>query len=340
MYFVIGASGSGKTAVLNQLNLPGYMLLDFDDIGVPQNADMQWRQSATEQWLVKMLKHYDQAKTCLFGQMVLGEILACPSAQQLDNIYICFLDCDDTTRVARLQKRANMPITQDTLNWASWLRMHHHNPQWEQHVIKDNADALLDFSLWDNVKTWNQFAQIYYCDTTYLSLDAVTSEIKEWIESNQGTDDLRFSRAAAQDLKSIIKLIINDPLAHKRESNLNEYSKYQNAYQHILNDPKAYLLVGRIKDQVVAVAQINFIPNLTYQGGTRAQVEGVRVDEQFRNQGIGKKLMQKAITLAKQQQCSLVQLTTDKQRPEALRFYKDLGFVDSHHGLKLCLTQV
>lgn len=335
MYFIIGASGSGKTSVLDQIKLPDYTLLDFDDIGVPENADMQWRQSSTEQWLVQILENYDESHTCLFGQMVLGEILACPSAKKLQEINVCFLDCDDVVRVERLQKRANMPINQHTLNWASWLRMHHHDPQWEQHVITGDAIATLDFSSWDRETSWEQLADIYYCDTTHLAINSVSSEIERWIKSLEFSDELVFTKAKKQDLEDIVKLIIDDPLAKTRESYTEDLSAYKHAYRKIIGDQNAYLLVVKSQGNIIAVAQINFIPNLTYQGGTRAQIEGVRVAEAFRHQGIGKKLIQKAIELARERRCCLVQLTTDQQRPEALKFYRGLGFVNSHHGLKL-----
>ena len=81
--------------------------------------------------------------------------------------------------------------------------------------------------------------------------------------------------------------------------------------------------------------QLSFIPGLTYQGGWRGLIEGVRVAKAYRGQGIGKVLIQGAVERCVQKGCTLVQLTTDKQRPEALAFYQSLGFMNSHHGLKL-----
>ena len=130
IYFIVGASGSGKTACIEELKnqLPTYLFYDFDDIGVPVDADKKWRQASTEKWLARYLKEIAiHPDVCLCGQMVLGEILACPSAKHLRKIKLCFLDCADKERVARMNKRGE-PANQDTLNWASWLRMHHHDP--------------------------------------------------------------------------------------------------------------------------------------------------------------------------------------------------------------------
>jgi GNAT superfamily N-acetyltransferase len=83
--------------------------------------------------------------------------------------------------------------------------------------------------------------------------------------------------------------------------------------------------------------QLTFIPYLTHQGSWRALIEGVRVHKDYRSHGIGKALFSWAIERARQRNCRMVQLTTDKARPEALRFYQQLGFQASHEGMKLHL---
>ena len=84
--------------------------------------------------------------------------------------------------------------------------------------------------------------------------------------------------------------------------------------------------------------QLTRIPYLTYQGGWRALVEGVRVASSRRGQGLGQQLLEEAIRRARTHGCHLVQLTTDKARPEALRFYESLGFIATHEGMKLHLS--
>ena len=99
-HFIIGASGSGKSACLKELKalLVDYDIFDFDDIGVPDNADKIWRQETTEQWLQRLVESESPNKFCLLGQMVLGEILACPSTKKLEQINIYLLDCSDQIR--------------------------------------------------------------------------------------------------------------------------------------------------------------------------------------------------------------------------------------------------
>jgi len=92
------------------------------------------------------------------------------------------------------------------------------------------------------------------------------------------------------------------------------------------------------EERIVGVLQLTFIPYLTYQGGWRAVVEGVRVDGRVRSQGVGKALLEWAIARARERGSVMIQLTTDKSRPDAKRFYEGLGFVASHEGMKLHLT--
>jgi GNAT superfamily N-acetyltransferase len=83
--------------------------------------------------------------------------------------------------------------------------------------------------------------------------------------------------------------------------------------------------------------QLTYIPQLTYQGGWRALIEGVRIARAERSQGLGRQMFEWAIGRARARGCHMVQLTTDKARPDALRFYQALGFVASHDGMKLHL---
>jgi len=96
--------------------------------------------------------------------------------------------------------------------------------------------------------------------------------------------------------------------------------------------------VADIEGYVVGVLQLSFIPHLTYKGGWRAQIEGVRVAEEVRSRGVGQALFDEAIARAKRKGCHLVQLTTDRRGPEALKFYLRLGFKATHDGLKLHLS--
>ena len=114
-------------------------------------------------------------------------------------------------------------------------------------------------------------------------------------------------------------------------------ASYAKAFAAIAADPNNELVVAVRDDAVIGVLQLTFIPYLTYQGGWRALVEGVRIDARHRSEGLGRLFFEWAIARATQRGCHLLQLTTDKARPEAKRFYESLGFQASHEGMKLHL---
>lgn len=186
LFFIAGASGSGKTSCIPLLKklLPEATIADFDDIGVPENPDKQWRQAATEKWLQRYLSEVNKHSIfCICGQVVLGEILACPSAKQVCKINLCLLDVSDIERIKRLKQRNTYGADQNMLNWAAWLRMHHTNPQWHQSVIKEDAWKQLDSSCWDTATNWDRLANVTKLDNTHLTLEQTSNAINHWIES-------------------------------------------------------------------------------------------------------------------------------------------------------------
>lgn len=150
-----------------------------------------------------------------------------------------------------------------------------------------------------------------------------------------------FREARAADLPVILALLADDPLGKYREMALPGEAEiptaYRTAFETIAADPRNRLIVAEVDGTVAGCLQLTFIPGLTYQGGERAQVEGVRISAAVRGQGLGKAMMAHAIALAKTRGCVLVQLTTDKRRAEAQDFYRQLGFTASHEGMKLRL---
>ena len=141
--------------------------------------------------------------------------------------------------------------------------------------------------------------------------------------------------ATQSDLTKIISLLHDDKLGRDRESVSTDLSAYQSAFAKIQTDPNQELIVATLNDQIVGTFQLSYIQYLTYSGGLRAQIEAVRVDSDYRGHGIGRHMFEWAINRAKEKGAHLLQLTTDKKRPEALRFYTQLGFVSSHEGMKL-----
>ena len=133
------------------------------------------------------------------------------------------------------------------------------------------------------------------------------------------TSSTTFRRASQDDLATIIKLLADDPLGAQRESyQLPLPQSYVDAFAAIERDPNNELTVAQLDGSVIGVLQITFIPYLTYQGGWRALIEGVRVASHLRSSGVGRELFNWAIERAKQRGCHLLQLTSDKARPSSV----------------------
>ena len=149
---------------------------------------------------------------------------------------------------------------------------------------------------------------------------------------------MNFRRATKNDVPLIVKMLANDKLGKLRENYQEPLPEcYYKAFDIINSDPNQELMVVE-KDNDAEIAgtfQLTFIPYLSYQGKLRAQIENVFVWKDLTGQGIGKKIFEWAIERAKQRNAHLLQLTSDKKRPRAIKFYEDLGFIASHEGMKL-----
>jgi len=155
--------------------------------------------------------------------------------------------------------------------------------------------------------------------------------------------ELSHRKAQLGDLAQILSLLKDDILGQTRESldSSTIPDHYIHAFNKISLDPNHYLMVIEVKGIIVATCHLTLLPSLTFEGSTRLQIEAVRVHSTYRNQKIGSWMMQEAMTFANKNGATIIQLTTNKLRPEAKRFYERLGFVASHEGLKLvsCFTQ-
>lgn len=150
--------------------------------------------------------------------------------------------------------------------------------------------------------------------------------------------ELRVRAAATADLPHIVRMLADDALGASRERVESPLPLgYQVALDAIEQDPNSVVVVAELEGVVVGTLQLTFIPNLSYQGSWRAAIEAVRVDRAARGRRIGHRLMEWAIEQARTRGCRLVQLTSNRQRADAVRFYESLGFVHSHAGLKLDL---
>lgn len=151
--------------------------------------------------------------------------------------------------------------------------------------------------------------------------------------------DVELRRAQRDDVVRIVSLLAADQLGAARDgiAGADDLAVYLRAFEAIDADAAQLLVVATDGGGVVATMQLSFIPGLARRGSLRAQLEAVRVAGSHRGRGLGEAMFRWAIDEARRRGCSLVQLTTDKSRVDAHRFYARLGFVASHEGLKLRL---
>ncbi len=161
--------------------------------------------------------------------------------------------------------------------------------------------------------------------------------------------DITFRRATAADLPAIVAMLADDALGASRDdASLPLDAAYEAAFTAIDSDPNQLLAVmeragdggqqGGGEREVIGCLQLTFIPGLSRKGALRGLFESVRISSTARGGGLGRTMIEWAIEQCRERGCAMVQLTSDKSRTDAHRFYEGLGFVGSHLGMKLTLS--
>jgi ribosomal protein S18 acetylase RimI-like enzyme len=149
---------------------------------------------------------------------------------------------------------------------------------------------------------------------------------------------IRHRKANINDLPLIVTLLLEDELGKTRESKQSALDqRYIDAFLKIDIDPNQYLMIVENDDETIGTCHLTLMPSLTFTGQTRMQIEAVRVSEHYRGQKIGEWMMNAAVNYGKSKGASIIQLTTNKKRSRAKKFYEQLGFEASHEGMKLYL---
>jgi GNAT superfamily N-acetyltransferase len=144
-------------------------------------------------------------------------------------------------------------------------------------------------------------------------------------------------RATRADVVPIVELTVSDQIGPPRDDP-SDPAPYLAAFEAIDADPAQLLVVVTdAASDVVATLQLTYIPGIARRGGTRAQIEAMRVRSDLRGRGIGGALIEWAVDRARERGCAIVQLTSNKERLDAHRFYGRLGFKATHEGFKLRL---
>ncbi|RAY13612.1 GNAT family N-acetyltransferase [Actinomadura craniellae] len=151
---------------------------------------------------------------------------------------------------------------------------------------------------------------------------------------------MSFREARREDLPGIVGLLADDPLGSTREEPGTDLPEaYWKAFDAIEKDANNAIIVAEIDGAIAGTFQLTYIPSISHTGGERAQIEGIRVAPEHRGRGIGQIMIDWAIEQARARGCRVVQLTADRQRTNAIRFYQKIGFRPSHMGLKYPLIE-
>jgi GNAT superfamily N-acetyltransferase len=149
---------------------------------------------------------------------------------------------------------------------------------------------------------------------------------------------VNFRIARRDDVPAILAMLTDDDIARSRGPVSEEAdAAVWRAFEQIDADPNNELVVGEEAGEVIATCQLTFTPGLGRGGASRMTIEAVRVRSDRRGGGRGRALMEYALDRAGDRGCAIAQLTTDKRRSDAQRFYASLGFAASHEGMKLAL---
>jgi GNAT superfamily N-acetyltransferase len=150
------------------------------------------------------------------------------------------------------------------------------------------------------------------------------------------SEELVFRRARRDDVPALVALYADDMLGATRESARAALpASYFEAFARIDADANQELIVVERDGAVVGTCQLGFLWHLSHGGSRSLQVEAVRIAASLRGRGLGAALMRWVIARGRAAGCRVVQLTSDKRRRDAHRFYERLGFVASHEGMKL-----
>lgn len=306
IYFIYGASGSGKSTLLPLLKDSGLDIEfhDFDDIGVPNDANKVWRQKATNTWVTKALER--KKATCILGGAVPGEVVSSPSyIRYTPDVHFLLLDCTDTVRFKRLTERNSYGPNQDIMNWSSWLRVHSINPQWEQHVIFEEAWGDMNFKSLKELSEWSDSVKPEVIDSTNETPIDTAQNIIGWLSSISPTSVQEHMRNFATLPQYIERRMTNDLVAYEKSHGIDVNYKRDN------------IVIFNNSNTPIAVLSY-------YTCFSEVYIDDIWVHHAFRGQGYGSKLLSTLEQNYKEKGFNNINCcTSDFQAPE---FYKKSGF--------------
>lgn len=153
--------------------------------------------------------------------------------------------------------------------------------------------------------------------------------------------DVAVREATAADVPRIAALIAMGnaakPMTAEEAEAEGRLPVYAEAFARVAASEANHLFVAEKDGRVVGTYQLTVLPGIAERGRTRGKIESVHVDPTLRGTGVGAEMMRHALDRARQAGIGLIELSSNKSRTDAHRFYERLGFAKSHEGFKMVL---
>ena len=192
LFTLTGSSGSGKSTLARVLanRVPGLAVHDFDEVGVPDHPDQVWRNRTMQRWVRRALAYqHEGIDLLLSGQSPLGEVLACPSAPELDGIAVCLVDVVDELRRDRLARRPDAPRSvrhlDALLGWAEWHRGHARDPRHLPEAITSRSWPDMAWERWSGWTAGDPRWHTHVLDTSTESVGESAGQLADWIDAQR-----------------------------------------------------------------------------------------------------------------------------------------------------------
>jgi hypothetical protein len=189
LFALSGSSGSGKSTLTGLLEgrVDGLEVHELSErASEPWKGQPRWRSDLTEQWLREAVSLERAGRDLLVTEVVLGEVLAAPSAVEVDGIAACLLDCTDEERLRRIAERApdeeyDPHTLWDFVAWGVWLRFHHADPRFFAGPIRGNADPAFRWDRWAGWRAGDPRWSVFRLDTTVETPLESAARLVQWI---------------------------------------------------------------------------------------------------------------------------------------------------------------
>lgn len=141
--------------------------------------------------------------------------------------------------------------------------------------------------------------------------------------------------AQKKDMRFILSLYDELSGIYGRQEDAEQSLTPDMAWLRIASDVRQHLLVAAVNEKIVGTLTLIVVPNIGHKGSPWGAIENVVVNDSCRGCGVGRALMREAARLAREYGCYKLILSSNLLRTEAHRFYRRMGWQETHIGFSL-----